>query len=132
MAKAYVKHDYAVTGRDYVETEGGDTPAGGGINYSTDEQDTGLKWIDDRAVYQKTFTGSTAANTDHTVISEELTQTTCEIVGSSMSVGANASAGYVNSSNYCGLWLGSSTLSIYHPSGVSENYIVTVRYVKTE
>lgn len=23
MAKAYVKHDYAVTGRDYVETEGG-------------------------------------------------------------------------------------------------------------
>ena len=28
MARAYVKHDYAVTGRDYVEIEGGDTPAG--------------------------------------------------------------------------------------------------------
>ena len=55
MAKAFVKHDYAVTGRDYVETEGGDTPAGGGVNYSTDEQDTGLTWIDGSKIYQKTF-----------------------------------------------------------------------------
>ena len=54
MAKAYVKHDYAVTGRDYVETEGGDTPAGG-ISYSTEEQDTGLKWIDGKSIYQKTY-----------------------------------------------------------------------------
>lgn len=55
MAKAYVKHDYAVTGRDYVETEGGgDTPAGG-IDYSTEEQDTGLKWIDGKSIYQKTI-----------------------------------------------------------------------------
>lgn len=53
MAKAYVKHDYAVTGRDYVETEGGDTPAGG-ISYSTEEQDTGLTWIDDSKIYQRT------------------------------------------------------------------------------
>ena len=29
MAKAYVKHDYAVTGRDYVETEGGGGGGGG-------------------------------------------------------------------------------------------------------
>lgn len=57
MAKAYVKHDYAVTGRDYVETEGGDTPAGG-ISYSTEEQDTGLTWIDGSKIYQKTFTSS--------------------------------------------------------------------------
>lgn len=27
----------------------------GGINYSTDEQDTGLKWIDGSKIYQKTF-----------------------------------------------------------------------------
>lgn len=31
MAKAYVKHDYAVTGKDYVETDGGDTPGGESI-----------------------------------------------------------------------------------------------------
>lgn len=54
MAKAYVKHDYAVTGRDYVETDGGDTP-GGGISYSTEEQDTGLKWINGKSIYQKTY-----------------------------------------------------------------------------
>lgn len=53
MAKAYVKHDYVVTGRDYVETEGGDTPAGG-VSYSTEEQDTGLTWIDGRKIYQIT------------------------------------------------------------------------------
>ena len=29
--------------------------AGGGVDYSTDEQDTGLKWIDGSAIYQKTF-----------------------------------------------------------------------------
>lgn len=62
MAKAYVKHDYAVTGRDYVETEGGDTPAGGGINYSTDEQDTGLTWINGSHVYQKTISMGTLPN----------------------------------------------------------------------
>lgn len=27
----------------------------GGVDYSTSEQDTGLKWIDGRAIYQKTF-----------------------------------------------------------------------------
>lgn len=54
MAKAYVKHDYAVTGRDYVETEGGGG-GGGGVSYSTEEQDTGLTWIDGSPIYQKTF-----------------------------------------------------------------------------
>ena len=28
---------------------------GGGVNYSTTEQDTGLKWIDGRTIYQRTF-----------------------------------------------------------------------------
>ena len=54
MSKLYLQHDYKVTGRDYVETDGGDTPAGG-IDYSTEEQDTGLKWIDGSPIYQKTI-----------------------------------------------------------------------------
>lgn len=29
--------------------------SGGGVNYSTTEQDTGLKWIDGKTIYQKTF-----------------------------------------------------------------------------
>ena len=51
MSKLYLQHDYAVTGRDYVETEGGDTPAGG-VNYSTEEQEIGT-WIDGTPVYEK-------------------------------------------------------------------------------
>ena len=31
------------------------TPSGGGIDYTTEEQDTGLKWIDGRTIYQKTI-----------------------------------------------------------------------------
>lgn len=54
MSKLYVQHDYKVTGRDYVDTEGGEG-GGGGVNYSTEEQATGLKWIDGSAIYQKTF-----------------------------------------------------------------------------
>lgn len=34
------------------------TPTGGGIDYTTEEQDTGLKWIDGRTIYQKTITKS--------------------------------------------------------------------------
>lgn len=38
---------------------------GGGINYSTTEQDTGLKWIDGKTIYQKTFTGTTPASSSN-------------------------------------------------------------------
>ena len=29
--------------------------ASGGVNYTTSEQDTGLKWIDNKSIYQKTY-----------------------------------------------------------------------------
>lgn len=32
-----------------------DSVGGGGINYSLEEQDTGLKWVDGSSIYQKTF-----------------------------------------------------------------------------
>ena len=35
-----------------IKTSGG---AGGGISYSTEEQDTGLKWTDERNIYQNTY-----------------------------------------------------------------------------
>ena len=54
MSKLYVQHDYAIKGKDYVETDGGDTPAGG-VDYSTEEQDTGLKWVDGSKIYQTTY-----------------------------------------------------------------------------
>lgn len=35
-----------------MKTSGG---SGGGISYSTEEQDTGLKWTDERSIYQNTY-----------------------------------------------------------------------------
>lgn len=34
---------------------GGGSSGGGGIDYSTTEQNTGLKWVDGKPIYQKTF-----------------------------------------------------------------------------
>lgn len=34
----------------------------GGLDYSTSEQDTGLKWVDGKTIYQKSYTGTTNAN----------------------------------------------------------------------
>ena len=34
---------------------GGGSSGGGGVDYSTTEQNTGLKWIDGKPIYQKTF-----------------------------------------------------------------------------
>lgn len=42
------------------DAEGGGS--GGGIDYSTEEQDTGIKWIDGKTVYQKTINVGTGAN----------------------------------------------------------------------
>lgn len=41
------------------EAEGG---AGGGIDYSETEQDTGLKWVDGKTIYQKTINFGTLTN----------------------------------------------------------------------
>jgi hypothetical protein len=36
--------------------------SGGGVDYSTTEQDTGLKWIDGKTIYQKTINFGTLPN----------------------------------------------------------------------
>lgn len=53
MSKLYLQHDYKVTGKDYVETEGGDTPAGGG-SYTDEEREIGT-WLDGSTLYEKTY-----------------------------------------------------------------------------
>lgn len=54
MSVIYVKHDYRITGNDYIETDGGEAPAGG-IDYSEDEHETGINWIDGKPIYEKTI-----------------------------------------------------------------------------
>lgn len=49
-----------------------DVPSGGGVDYSLSEQDTGLKWVDGRSIYQKTFTFSTPANNSYTSLATDI------------------------------------------------------------
>lgn len=129
MAKAFVKHDYAVTGRDYVETEGGgDTPAGG-ISYSTEEQDTGIKWLDGRTVYQKTFTYETFI---------EVSPTAWTATGSTVTGGDTVLTAWgISASGVCAPLMGyfdSGALKIQTPrnSNNSEVSTLTITYIKTE
>ena len=43
---------FCIAVKDIYYTEGGK----GGVDYSNDEQDTGLKWLDGKKIYQRTFT----------------------------------------------------------------------------
>ena len=125
MAKAYVKHDYAVTGRDYVETEGGDTPAGG-INYSTEEQDTGLKWLNGEAIYQKTFTGTfSMTGTSWTSFAD----VTNEDILISASAQDESGQVYAISGGFADT---KTKLAAYNPFSTRVFTSITLQYTKTE
>lgn len=56
ISKEFVPTGVELTNEEYwvqISVPGGSTS--GGVNYSTEEQDTGLKWVDGRTIYQKTF-----------------------------------------------------------------------------
>ena len=129
MAKAYFKHDYVITGKDYVETEGGgDTPAGG-INYSIEEQDTGLKWIDGKSIYAITVV------LDNPVSIPQNTATTLlnvagynidTLVDVTIRVGTTGIAGEM-----CYIDTGTNNLIVnFHQAWIVHN--VTLLYTKTE
>jgi hypothetical protein len=64
---------------------------GGGVSYSTSEQDTGLKWIDGRTIYQKSYEETSGTIrldynfTDSNLINCILTDLTTVIVGTDKS-----------------------------------------------
>lgn len=41
---------------------------GGGINYSTTEQDTGVKWTNGKSIYVRTFVGTTTATGNQVIV----------------------------------------------------------------
>lgn len=55
-----------VSERYLAELAEAEQSGGGGVDYSTDEQDTGLKWIDGKKIYQKTLTFKTASDNNIT------------------------------------------------------------------
>lgn len=69
----------------------GTVTTGGGINYSLDEQDTGLKWIDGSSIYQKTFVFESIVQGNYISLADlEYTR----ILNYSGSIYKNASANY--------------------------------------
>lgn len=44
-----------VTEKYLAQLEDAETGGSGGIDYSTEEQDTGIKWYDGRTIYQRTY-----------------------------------------------------------------------------
>ena len=56
ISKKFVPTGIELENTDYwvqISVPGGSTS--GGVNYSTEEQDTGLKWIDGKPIFQKTY-----------------------------------------------------------------------------
>ena len=112
-------------------------PTGGDVDYSTEEQDTGVKWIDGKTIYQKTIyvpsvaTG-TASNIQHDIDNIE---TCVSITGTcifqsttrlplpyiSTSINYNICLGNVTHSNFM-IQTGTSIT-------ISDAY-VTIRYTK--
>lgn len=117
----------------YMITDG--SSGGGGINYSTSEQDTGLTWIDGSEIYQKSYSG-TASSSSNTI---EASFTNKKIIEAN---------GYITKSNGMGISIGGLSNSTTWAFGVhidnSNNlcvivdndtingeYCITIRYIKT-
>lgn len=116
---------------------------GGGVNYSTDEQDTGLTWIDGSPIYQKTYYGTASSSSNTTQLEAALGDGKHHIVNGfvSMQYASGSKVQYVgpyyDSANYhYELRLSPSSggglgLNITHGTGFrSAIYYVTIQYYK--
>lgn len=113
----------------------------GGIDYSTDEQDTGLKWIDGKNIYQKTiilrennvdkFTYNTT-----TSIYENCIPSGCDYIIISDFYAKRTGAQFVDYTN-CStdmnavLYIGGNGLYFKHAVGITYiDVIITIKYTK--
>ena len=125
MAKAFVQRDTAVTGKYYVEAEGG-SGGGGGVNYSTEEQDTGLKWLNGDAIYQKTFSGSFSMTGTAWTSFADVTNENILISASAQDESGQVyaiSGGFADTK---------TKLAAYNPFSTRVFTTITLRYTKTE
>lgn len=129
---------------NYVDVAGGS----GGLDWSTTEQDTGLKWHDDRAVYVKTTlipslsTGGTTTTTAHGIanlknvvrIQGVLERSNGDFMDSNFGTGGgsvgiqvlvNASDIFINPGTF---WKSTAAL---HPTDSLSNAAIAVYYTKT-
>lgn len=148
MSKLYLQHDYRVTGKDYVETDGGDFPTGG--TYSEEEHIVGA-WLDGSPIYERTqhITRDTPLpHNSETVLPNFFEDTTgiqildYEVIGLygsdnlfirfDLDLNPSGSGNVAISSsvypNYIKVWVGADFSA---QNTISELY-VTVKYLRTE
>lgn len=109
-----------------LELGGGDTPTpGGSWDYSTDEVNTGQKWIDGKDIYIKTFT-----------FESPVTITGSQWVNLADDFGvSNIIDGFVTDNEIKGVYLGlfgisTNKIKFYMTQG-GKAYSFTIRYTKT-
>lgn len=105
----------------------------GGVNYSTEEQDTGLKWIDNKPIYQKTFSIPTTSNPTTYSVSSLNIDKCISIEGFMMgSGGVNIPGGYwYSNTNYVSIYYYTGDIYIDAPTQNGNTpCIVTIRYTK--
>lgn len=106
---------------------------GGGIDYSTTEQDTGLKWIDGKPIYQKTFIITqnatwedlTSLNIDNCI---EQKGTFNSVSGACLAFNVNPGDGYVG---IIDMELINNRFRVYLSGWTLATARVTLRYTKT-
>jgi hypothetical protein len=123
-------------------TDEPDTPSSGGgdINYSTNEQDTGIKWIDGKTVYQKTLVevgGSSHLYNLPTGLTTSTVDTVIEmtVIGMRADTGEIFNANYLNIddlswSSYAILLSDKTAVKIESKRYNISNIIVTLKYTK--
>lgn len=109
---------------------------GGGIDYSTDEQDTGLKWIDDKPIYQKTVNCGELPNTTEKVVAHNSSNIDAIIntFGFAMSSnGLSLPLPYADNSNTVICLASNKTNIIINTKDNMSAYLayVTIQYTKT-
>lgn len=105
----------------------------GGINYSTTEQDTGLKWLDGRSIYQKTWSKDSI---DNIPANGKLWITTgysdMDLVLTATAAGAalSESAASCEGGASVNAVIGGSGITLYSNPSIDAKH-VTLTYVKT-
>lgn len=72
------------------------------INYSTAEQDTGLKWIDGKPIYQKTFSETSCPNNSSVTVASLSSLNIENVVDMKGFAKSNNQSGYFRTLPFCG------------------------------
>lgn len=121
-------HDKFLTGAGTFES-----PTGGGVDYSLTEQDTGLKWIDGKKIYQTSFSfTATLAPSDWVQIGT--------IANIAQPISAEICTAYDNGNNWIfgsdyAKCMVDSTGGVYYYAeqmgSATSQFYITIRYTKT-